>query len=51
MLRLLGQNLAIKLLGLGQAPGTVLLQCQFEGLLDCELAHVAKWEYPARIGL
>ena len=34
MLRLLGQDLPVKLLGLAQAPGLVVLQGQIEGLLD-----------------
>jgi hypothetical protein len=40
MLGLLGQDLPVKPLGLLQLPGLVVLQCQIEGLLDCELGHV-----------
>ena len=49
MLRLLGQDLPIKLLGLAQSSGLVVLQCQIEGLLDRELGHDWRWHYPARI--
>ena len=41
MLRLLGQDLPVKLLGLPQASGLVVLRCQSEGLLDRELGHAA----------
>jgi hypothetical protein len=49
MLRLLGQDLPVKLLGLVQPPGLVVLRCQIEGLLDRELGHAADGHYPVRI--
>ena len=36
MVGLLGQDLSVELLGLGQPPGMVVLQRQIEGLLDRE---------------
>jgi hypothetical protein len=49
MIGLLRQNLPVKLLGLAQPPGLVVLQCQIEGLLDRKLGHAANSQYPARI--
>ncbi len=51
MLRLLGQDLPIKPLGLLQPPRLVVLQCQIEGVLDRELGHAVNGQYPTRITL
>jgi hypothetical protein len=51
MVGLLGQDLAVKRLGLLQPPGLVVLQCQINGLLDRELGHDATGQYPVRIAL
>jgi hypothetical protein len=51
MIGLLGQDLPVKLLGLAQPPGLVVLKCQIEGLLDRELGHAANGYYPMRISL
>ena len=39
MLRVLGQDQPVQLLGLVQPAGLVVLKCQFEALLDRELGH------------
>jgi hypothetical protein len=46
MLRLLGEDLAVKPLGFEQLPGLVLLQCQIESVLDRELSHAVDRQYP-----
>jgi hypothetical protein len=46
MLRLLGQDLPVKLLRVLQPPGLVVLHCQIEGLLDCDSGHAVNWHYP-----
>jgi hypothetical protein len=51
MLRLPGQDLPVKLLGLAQPPGLVVLQCQIEGLLDRESGHAVNGHYPVGIAL
>ena len=50
MVRLLGQDLPIKRLGLLQAVGCVVLKCHIEGLLDCLLSHEQRRLY-SRSGL
>jgi hypothetical protein len=49
MFRLPGQDLPVKLLGVVQPPGLVVLHRQIEGLLDRELAHAVNGHYPVRI--
>lgn len=46
LLRLLGQDLSIKLLGLLQPPGLVVLQCLIEHVLEREPGHVVNRHYP-----
>jgi hypothetical protein len=45
MRRLPGEDLPVKLFGLEQPPGLVVLQCQVERLLDCYLGHAANGWY------